>query len=491
MPSLPHSPLLLLILFFVLVSNEGAGQYIGGEKNETANSFCHFEDSFYLIGSTRSYGEGSDDIYTVKVNPALNTEWERTLGYPSHDGGTKIITTKDKKLVFTAYSWASPGPGFREDLFISKTELDGEAIWTTHFGGADTDRPLDIIQTQDSGFVITGLSKGFGSPGAAFVLKLDKDGNIVFQNNFVLSYRAIGKSVVESSSSNLYVLVENNGFLDNNLRSSEYKGATPTEVWLFRLGANGNEIWRKKLSTTGFNFGSEIRIHNGIIHIVGSSEDNSKGSFDMVVTRLTEDGEIMDRHLYGSANFDYGKTLDFDDQDNWYITGTTGGATNNLFPKVIVLKTNPDGVKIWEREYGSEFSNEGVRGLVVNTDKIAVLGTSSRQDGNTFHRDFYFVIINSNGDVIREVNGIGSAYTSEVGPRVNVFPNPSKGVINFTWNLQQERTPTLVVYDIRGKIILSEKLNSEKAQIKIKNAGIYTYRLVFDTHLFFGKIQIN
>ncbi|MFT6717749.1 MAG: hypothetical protein ACJAY8_000130 [Sphingobacteriales bacterium] len=481
----------LLPFFLFFIPEKAFSQYIGGAKNETAKSFCHLVDSYYLIGSTRSYGEGSEDVYTIKINPALNTEWERTWGYPSQDAGMQIIPTKDNKLVYTAFSWESPGPGFREDLFVSKTDLNGEEIWTTHFGGSDTDRPFDIIQTNDSGYVITGLRKVIGSLGGSFVLKLNKGGNLEFQKSFVLSYKAIGKSIAEGPNSNLFLVVENNSFIDNNVRSSEFKGSTPTEVWLFRLGSSGNEIWRKKISGTGFNLASEIKIHNDKIYIVGSSEENTKGNFDMSVTELNLDGDVLNRYFFGGPNFEYGKTLDFDDQDNWYITGTTGGGKTNLFPKMYVVKANPDGSVMWEKEYGSDYSNYGVKGQVINPDKIALLGTSTVQEGTDFNQEIYFVIINSIGDVIREVNEVDSGVTSTFGPMVNFYPNPTQGKITLQWSDKLVSVPTLFVYDLRGKTLIEEKLRSNNVQFEFEKPGIYSYRLVFDNQLFYGKIQVN
>ena len=80
---------------------------------------------------------------------------------------------------------------------------------------------------------------------------------------------------------------------------------------------------------------------------------------------------------------------------------------------------------------------------------------------------------------------------------VNIFPNPFSNVINILFFSNESNTFNIDIYDIAGKIVLSEKnLNAIKGynyhflNSNCLTKGIYFYRIYSDKVVFINKIII-
>src|SRR5690606_14667810 len=96
---------------------------------------------------------------------------------------------------------------------VSKITKDGNILWTKVIGGNDYDAPQDMIKTSDGGVILTVLSSSntdffpqhYGNESSydVYVIKLDKDGNILWS-------KFIGGSGEESKAS---VVSTNSGYV--------------------------------------------------------------------------------------------------------------------------------------------------------------------------------------------------------------------------------------------------------------------------------------
>lgn len=122
---------LIFLLFLLWISSSISAQYFGGEKNDNGIYFCENNNSFYLTGTVRSFGSGSEDVTLVKVNSDFqhlsNVEW----GGVHHDISAKIIFTSDSNLLVVGHSWDAPG--LRTGVFVTKYDTTGTILWTAYF----------------------------------------------------------------------------------------------------------------------------------------------------------------------------------------------------------------------------------------------------------------------------------------------------------------------------------------------------------------------
>ena len=101
--------------------------------------------------------------------------WEQTYGETDYDFGYSVQQTNDGGYIITGIS-ESYGSG-DNDVYLIKTDGNGLEQWTKTFGGTNDDRGRDVQQTVDGGYIICGETRANGDPNV-YLIKTDANGNI-------------------------------------------------------------------------------------------------------------------------------------------------------------------------------------------------------------------------------------------------------------------------------------------------------------------------
>ena len=134
----------------------------GGSGGESGHEVRQTLDGGYIItGETSSFGSGSTDCWLIKTDANGISQWTKTFGGSSVEYGRAVQQTPDSGYILTAQT-NSFGQG-NSDLWIIKTNVNGDTIWTKTYGGSDTDYGEYGQLTSDGGYIITGATKSFGA----------------------------------------------------------------------------------------------------------------------------------------------------------------------------------------------------------------------------------------------------------------------------------------------------------------------------------------
>ena len=178
----------------------------GGSSIEQGNAITRTKDNgFILAGSTMSYGEGSNDMWVVKINNSGDTAWTKTFGGSSNDAAYAIAPTKDSSnFIITGYT-DNKGIGDR-DVWAVKIDEQGNKVWDKTFGGSEDDEAYAIAPTKDDGFILAGLtsSKGAGN-NDMYAVKIDKDGLEIWEKTFGSSLNDEGRAIIATTDDNFII----------------------------------------------------------------------------------------------------------------------------------------------------------------------------------------------------------------------------------------------------------------------------------------------
>jgi len=141
------------------------------------------DSGFIVTGSVESLGAGGADVCLLKTDARGDTVWARAIGGASGDWGSAVRRTYDGGyiLVGTTYSFGAGGA----DVYAVKADVNGNILWTRAFGGAGTDFGYSVEQTTDSGYIIAAWTESFGSGYAdVWLVRTDVSGDTLWTRTF-------------------------------------------------------------------------------------------------------------------------------------------------------------------------------------------------------------------------------------------------------------------------------------------------------------------
>jgi hypothetical protein len=183
-----------------------------------------------FIISGRGYLNGGYDALIIKTDIIGNLEWRRLFGLSNDEEGFGVCPVSTGGYALVGYDQMHPGhmPGWlvrindngdslwsREyergvcdlrwveetsdggfimvgrsatgaepetfEVYLVKTNSNGDTLWTRTFGGSDWDGGNSVMPTTDGGYIIGAYSFSFGANVCPYFIKTDSLGNLLWQ----------------------------------------------------------------------------------------------------------------------------------------------------------------------------------------------------------------------------------------------------------------------------------------------------------------------
>ena len=466
---------ILCLLFTISISKFSYAQSITFEKyydfgaTESGNCVQQTPDGGYVItGGYNNSGTTGADLLIMKTDSEGTLQWEKTYGGPyvdegkfvqnTFDGGFIVTGVKDDITSFNSKIWLlkmdangdttwtktiTAGLGANHayyveqttdsgyfiagytsargagnlDVFIVKTNVNGDTLWTKTYGGPDADVAYSAQQTFDGGFIIGGTTNSFGLIyGDFYLLKTDANGDSLWTKTYG-GVRVDDCHSVRQTSDSGYIMVGYSGsFLDTLFN----------DIYLVKINSNGDTLWTKDIGGLGDDAGYSIKETTGNGYIICGATGSATINYNLYLIKTDVNGDTIWTKQYGKSNwreFGYyvcmvndggyaivGQTTEFSNPDNIYFikTDSAGVVTgiNNIPVKStsIVIYPNPFSVsatllipenfhlKNAEISVYDSFGREVIRSAITSS-KIEL------QRGN-FSAGVYFIQLTDNTKIL-------------------------------------------------------------------------------------------
>jgi hypothetical protein len=210
-----------------------------GTDYDYVSSVQQTSDGGYIVtGLTGSFGAGESDIFLIKTDAKGNIQWAKTYGGTSYDEAFSVQQTSDGGYIVAGLTRSFGAVG--DDIFLIKTDAKGNIQWAKTYGGKGSERASSVRQTADGGYIVAGYTDSFGAGEKdIFLIKTDANGNIIWAKTYGGEFDDKASSVQQTSDGGYIVAGYTGSFGDGDWN-----------IFLIKTDAKGNIQWAKTYGET-------------------------------------------------------------------------------------------------------------------------------------------------------------------------------------------------------------------------------------------------
>lgn len=315
----------------------------GGNSDDIGYSVQQTADGgFIIVGSTKSFGAGHNDIYFIKTSASGDAMWTKMYGDIDNDYGYSVDQTSDGGYIISGATLSFGAGGY--DIYLLKTDSNGDTIWTKTFGGDYVDIGYAVEQTSDGGYIISGVSWNAVGSCDAYLLKTDETGDSLWANTYGGEGYDYFFSVQETSDGG-YIAT---GYTTLNGMD------TSLDIYLVKTDVNGNEMWTRRYGGNRVERGSSVQVtFEGGYIISGYTETFGPGYYDVYIIKTDINGDSLWTKAYGWTGEDYGNSVHQTLNGGYIVAGSTKPFNSGYYEvDIYVLLLDTKGDTLWTKTYG-------------------------------------------------------------------------------------------------------------------------------------------
>jgi hypothetical protein len=315
-------------------------------------------DDGYIIAGTRGWSEngGMLSLLLIRTDEVGDTLWTQNIYTPYVDAAFCVRETDDDGFIAVGLKGSEWNPyasssisksvpeqksavsasdyDFYSDLWLVKTDADGDTLWTQTYGGDYNDVGFWVEQTPDGGYIITGSkgivdlsgkrradtprakgSESVGYMGDVWLIKTDEDGEIVWEKTMGGNQDDAGLSIQLTTDGGYIIagtqelsslpLFKNPSTTTGEMLSSTGAGmsAGRADCWLIKTDAQGDTVWTRIFGGTEEDIGfSVIQTSDGGYAFCGGTQSEVTGREDVLIVKTDSLGRIGEVPQWGDID---------------------------------------------------------------------------------------------------------------------------------------------------------------------------------------------
>ena len=326
------------------------------------------------------------------------TTFERSFGGAGEDLGNDVLSTADGSCILVGWTDTE---GTNGDILVMKIDGKGNQIWKRVLEGEEFEVAEAIIETADGGYLVTGWSHSIESlVSKVIVVKLDAKGRVVWQSNIAELGHAIAFDVVSAPDGGFVIA----GLCDTN-------NSGQVDVLLLKISSDGEEQWRRIYGGASYDAAVSIaKSPMGGYILAGSTDSFGAGKLDAYLLAVDDSGLFKWQKTFGGIGNDNIRSVAVDHDGSILLTGGIESSQAGILD-IYLLKTDMNGNLLWETTIGGKGSERGEAIEILSDGGLAVAGYSSSFASGIW--DVFLVRTDDSGKILWQRNYGGSS--SELG----------------------------------------------------------------------------
>ena len=464
---------------YLVVKTDASGDTLwtrtyGGIGDEESYAMQQTNDGGYIFaGIDSSSGLGDYNVYLVKTKANGDTLWTKSYGGVHHDFGQAVQQTADGGYIIAGYT-NSFSTGGDDDVYLLKTDANGNLTWSKTYGGSFADNAFAVKQTADGGYILAGITSSFGiSPygnvNDLYVLKTNSTGVLTWSRTYGQNGDDWAYSVIQTQDGGYAITGHTN--IDST--------ASLSDLYLIKTNANGDTLFTKSFGGPNYEKGLAIIEANdkGLV-IGGSTYSYGNGSSDIYLLKTNANGGFIFNSTFGVTGNDIAYTISQTSDKGYFLSGYTDN----------VLVSNSSFYSVKTDSLGTDDSCNQTTPIPTINSGVAVVGTPATITStpatitaNKTHTNMGYGVTVI--DPCPQPSGIKQNSIKQVA--FTIYPNPSNGNFTIKTNNLKDNTQ-LIIYNQLGQIVLTKQLNNEFTNLNLDvSAGVYQVRIVSGNELIY------
>ncbi|NQX97646.1 MAG: hypothetical protein HRT73_07165, partial [Flavobacteriales bacterium] len=271
--------------------------------------------------------------------------------------------------------------------FLIKTDLNGNFISEHTFGGVMEEEGIDIITTNDGNFILIGSTTSSGAGEKDIhVIKIDSNGNIIWENTYGGSLNDTPQEIIELSNAEFCIAATTESF-----------GAGSRDIYMVWIDQNGNLLREKTHGGIDIDGSAELlEIDNQEIMFYGYTYNYGAGGRDLYLLKTNFVGDSLWSKAYGGSGYEESQAFSKLSDGGYLLCGHSSSTDPNH--NMYGVKTSVNGTQIWDVNFGGSL-HDGGQALLINSDGNYIFIGRTMSFGSGM-RDAMMVITNPNGQEI-------------------------------------------------------------------------------------------
>ncbi len=304
------------------IGNLEWSQTYGGSSYEDCQAAQETSDGGYVVvGATRSFSAGGTDFYVVKTDSIGEPIWSRSYGGQHAEWAKHIIETSDGGFAIVGHISSTGSYCYG---YLIRTDQNGNQLWSRQYGGTETDGLYSIQETDDGGFIMGGVTQSFGAGWKdMYLIRTDANGDTLWTRTFGGTGNDWGFRTIQTFDGGFILVGEEQSF-----------GASDMDMYVVKTDSAGNTLWSQSYGGTGTERAYSVNetFDHGLI-IAGYTDSFGAGSHDVWVVKTDANGNEQWSRTVGGSDYDNGCSAQQTTDGGYIIAGYTEsyGAGNKDF----------------------------------------------------------------------------------------------------------------------------------------------------------------
>ena len=306
-----------------------------------------------------------------------------------------IIPARNDRYTLATYSDPEGNNEFNIDLLSFSS--DGLLNWKKAFDeDGFIERTTSVIQLENGDFMILSrLSESFSFSTDKFsLLKFTEDGDFIWSKIIEDDRIASTEQLFHLPSDNsILVLTEHDD--GSNLIDKLLK--------LHKFDDDGNKIWTKPILSSApiiFSGTSFLEVTEAEEIYVAYSSAIVQNDYDLVVTKLSADADILWEKVYPGAGTDLTEDMVKTRDGNLVLLSSITNTEDEKFDVLATKLSSSDGSILWEKSYGSISSDFGHAIVQRENGNLVIMGNTNHDNINEAIFDFFILETDEEGNPI-------------------------------------------------------------------------------------------